>query len=76
MKPTPELIDALFREEVLRARAMTPEERMIASVELFDLSLQLVTDRVRGEHPDADAATIADLVEQRFDIFRSMETGD
>jgi hypothetical protein len=36
MEPTKELVDALYREEVLRARAMRPEERMMEGPRLFD----------------------------------------
>ena len=36
MQPTPELIDQLYRDRVLCARRMPPEEKLLAGAELYD----------------------------------------
>lgn len=36
-----ELQDAIYRERILRARAMTPAERLVAAFECSDFSLKL-----------------------------------
>jgi hypothetical protein len=36
MEPTQELIDDIYRQKVLRARAMPPEEKLFAGIRLFE----------------------------------------
>jgi hypothetical protein len=38
MEPTQELVDAIYRERILRARATPPEEKLLAGERLFRLS--------------------------------------
>ena len=44
--------DALFREEVARARAMDPGARLLAGPRLFERACRVMADGVRHRHPD------------------------
>ena len=48
------LADALYREEVARARAMSPGERLLEGPRLFDRACRLMADGIRHRHPDFD----------------------
>ena len=51
MEPTKELGDQLYREEVLAARAMTPEQRMLAGAELFEYACKIAEAGIRTNIP-------------------------
>ena len=55
MQPTKELIDALFRDEVLRARRMPPEEKLLAGARLFEYACQITAAGIRNQFPEIDA---------------------
>lgn len=48
------MADALYREEVARARAMTPEDKLLEGPRLFERSCRLMADGVRHRHPELD----------------------
>lgn len=68
MKPTPELVDALYRDKVLQARAMTSQERFLSGYELFEQGVSLMRDGIRLQHPDADEEEIERRVRHRLAI--------
>ena len=51
MEPTKELIDSLYHEEVLRARAMPPEDKLLAGVRLFERACRIMAEGIRDEFP-------------------------
>jgi hypothetical protein len=53
VEPSKEVIDQLYRERVLRARAMPPEEKLVMGLRLFDRSCRIMADGIRGEFPGA-----------------------
>ncbi|HVS37017.1 MAG TPA: hypothetical protein VMS17_15760 [Gemmataceae bacterium] len=73
MEPTKELIDALFRERVLRARRTPPEEKLLDGPRLFDLACRIMADGLRDEYPDADEQRIQELLAQRLELLRRLE---
>lgn len=73
MEPTKELIDALEREEILRARAMRPEDKLLAGPRLFERACRLMASGVRDEFPDADDAEVDRIVRQRLELARRLE---
>jgi hypothetical protein len=73
LEPTKELIDALYREEVLRARAMAPEEKLLAGARLFDLSCRIMADGIRDEYPEADEEHVQEILRQRLALIRRLE---
>lgn len=73
MNPTKDLIDQLYREEVLRARAMPPEEKLLAGPRLFDIVCRRMAAGVRHEYPDADEARVQEIVRDRLRLARRLE---
>ena len=45
------LIDDLYREEVLEARRMSPEEKFLAGEELFHFACSVTIAGIRNENP-------------------------
>jgi hypothetical protein len=73
MQPTTELIDALYRERVLRARRMSLQEKFVAGPEIFERVCRLMKDGIRNEHPGADEARVHELLVQRLALARRLE---
>ncbi len=73
MKPSKELIDDLFRKRVLRARRMSPEEKLLAGPRLFDSMCAIMRDGIRDERPDADEAEVERILRQRLALQRKLE---
>lgn len=73
MHPTKPLADALFEEQVRRAQAMTPIERMFEGARLFDQSRQRMRDGIRQEFPGADALYVEEILRQRLDLLKRLE---
>lgn len=67
------LADALYWDEVARARAMTDAERLLAGPRLFERACRVMADGIRHEHPDLDDAGVAALLKQRLDRLRALE---
>ncbi|MCR4411539.1 MAG: hypothetical protein NUV77_03830 [Thermoguttaceae bacterium] len=73
VQPTKELADELFREEVLRARAMRPEDKLLAGARLFDLACRVTKDGIRHAYPDADEVRVREILQQRLALARRLE---
>jgi hypothetical protein len=73
MEPTPELIDALYRERVLRARATPPEEKMLDSARLFDMACEITKGGIRQQHPDWAEQQVLGELRRRLAIRRILE---
>jgi len=73
MEPEKELIDQLYREQVLQARKMRPEDKLLAGARLFDRSCRIMADGIRDEYPDADERRVREILAQRLAILRRLE---
>lgn len=76
MNPTSEfqpLIDDIFREKVLRARATPPTERFMEGFELFEWSMTIMRDGVRAQHPQFTPDEIEKEINRRFAAVRRIE---
>jgi hypothetical protein len=73
MEPTLDLIDALFRDKVRAARAMTPEDRLLAGPRLFELACEITKAGIRHQHPDADEQRVLQLLRERLAWARRLE---
>ena len=60
------LIDQLYREEILRARLLTPAERLAKAFELAPLAESMMYAGIRRQHPEADAAELLQLARARI----------
>ena len=73
MEPTQELIDALYRERVLRARATPPDQKLLDSLRLFDFACRITADGIRNQYPDADEQHVREILAQRIALQRRLE---
>jgi len=73
MEPTKELIDALYRERVLRARETPPEEKFLAGPRIFDRVCRIMADGIRNEYPDADETRVQEILAERLELNRRLE---
>jgi hypothetical protein len=70
MEPTGTPGDQLYRDEVLAARTMTPEEKLLAGPQLFDLA---ALDGIRNQFPDADEQRVRQILAERVELGRRLE---
>jgi hypothetical protein len=68
------LADALYREEVARARAMSPGEKLLEGPRLFDRACRVMADGVRHRHPELDDEAVRGMVEAQLRRLRALET--
>ncbi len=73
MAPTRELGDQLYREEVLAARAMKPEDKLVAGPQLFDFACRIAMDGIRSQFPDADEQRVRQILAERVELGRRLE---
>lgn len=70
MKPTQELIDALYLDKVRSARQMTPEQKFFAGPRLFARCCRIMLDGLRHENPGADEQRLKELLQERLNLIR------
>ena len=73
MEPTQELIDDIYRERILRARATSPEEKLLDGPRLFDRVCRTMKDGIRMQFPDADEEEVRQTLLQRLAIAEELE---
>lgn len=77
MHPTPdqlkELQDAIYREKIMRARAMTESERFVATLELIDTSFEWMLAGVKMQFPEASEEDAQRILGERLDRMRQRE---
>ncbi len=60
------LIDQLYREEILRARALTPQERLSAAFELAPFAHSMMYAGIHSQYPEADEGELLRLARERI----------
>lgn len=73
MEPTPELIDAIYRDKVEAARRMTPEEKLFAPADLFEYACEITLAGIRFQHPEADEERVRELLRERLRLRERLE---
>ena len=73
MESLSELADVLYREEVARARAMSPEDKLLEGPRLFDRACRVMLDGIRHQHPDLDDDGAMALLRERLDRVAALE---
>jgi hypothetical protein len=68
-----QLAAAIYRDKVLRAREMTPEERLIEGFRLFHEAMTFTAAGVANELGTTDEAAVMAEVRRRFDLVRKIE---
>ena len=67
------LAQALYREEVTRARAMSPDETVLEGPRLFDRACRVMADGIRHQYPDLDEDGVLAMLRQRLDRVSAVE---
>ena len=75
VQPTPQLIDAIYRERVRRAQATPPGEKLLDGPELFDWACEIMCAGIRHQNPQADEEDVRTIALQRLQLQRRLETG-
>jgi hypothetical protein len=73
VEPTDELVDAIYREKVLRARRMTPQRRVEVGAELSDMGRQMMREAILRQNPTATEEEIRLEMRYRFKLARRLE---
>ena len=73
MMLTKELADQLFREQILQARRMTPDERVREGLRLSDLAVRVMADGVRHQFPAAPEEELRRLLRERIERVRRLK---
>ena len=66
------LAAAIYRDKVLRARAMKPEDRLVEGVRLFDEAMIFTKAGISAELGTSDETTILREVVRRLEITRKI----
>lgn len=69
-----DLTVALYREEVARARAMDPGDKLLEGPRLFDRACRIMADGVRHRHPGLDDAAVLAKVAADLARLDALET--
>ena len=75
MPSTLALTEELYREEVARARAMRPEDKLLEGPRLFERTYRVMADGVRHQHPELDEAGVRALIADRLARLEALERG-
>lgn len=75
MEPTQELLDAIYRDRVQRARQVPLGEKLLAGGELFEQVCDRMRDGLRDENPGVGKETIEELLGRRLDLLRRLRSG-
>ena len=70
---TQRLIDELYREELIEASKMTPEQKLLLGEELFAYACSITMAGIRNQFPDADERERRRILEQRLELQRKLE---
>ncbi len=74
--PPPEtqrLIDELYREELREARAMRPEDKVLAGQQLFESACRVTLAGIRHQNPGASEEECREILRQRLEWWKRVE---
>ncbi len=64
VEPSHELVDAIYRDKVLQARRMSPEEKLLAGPHLFDEACNGIRGAIRACFPKASEDDVQTLLKR------------
>jgi hypothetical protein len=67
------LAEDLYRERVVEARAMPPEEKLLAGEELFDYACSITLAGIRNQFPGVSEEECLKILEERLELRERME---
>ena len=65
--------DALYAEEVARARAMSADDKLLEGPRLFERACRVMIDGIRHHHPELDEHAVLALLSARLTRLRALE---
>jgi hypothetical protein len=65
----------MLREQVVAARSQSIGEKLMAGIDLFELSCEFMRAGIRLQFPDATDDEIFAIVEERLALARRLENG-
>jgi hypothetical protein len=65
MQPDQALLDEIYRQKILAARKMTPEERIRAGFELTAFVRRRLEDGIRNQFPEANEEEVQRILKER-----------
>ncbi len=68
------LADELYRESVLEARQMPPEEKLLAGEELFEYACSITLAGIRQQFPTVSEQECCRILEDRLALRERMES--
>ncbi len=68
-------LDPHYRESVLRARRMSPSDKLLEGPRLFDFSCRIILDGLRHRHPELSDAALHERLRSTLDTVRRLERG-
>ena len=71
--PPAQLIDALYREEILQARRMPLEEKLLAGERLFEWACEITLAGIRHQFPHYSEAQCRGTLAKRLALRRRLE---
>lgn len=69
---TQRVIDELYREEVIEARRMSPEEKALAGQRLFEAACRITLAGIRNQFPDASEERCLEILRERLELQRKL----
>lgn len=67
------LIQSLYREEVIEARKMSPEDKLILGERLFRWACAITLEGIRLQNPDASDEECQRMLRERIELGRKLE---
>jgi hypothetical protein len=72
--PYEPMIDELYRQEVLEARRMSPEDKLILGERLFRWACAITLEGIRFQNPDATDDECQRALRERIELGKRLET--
>jgi hypothetical protein len=73
MEPTQELIDQLYRERVEKARRMSPADKIVVGLDLFEMTRSIMADGIRSQFPGVHERRVQEILRERLNLIRQRE---
>lgn len=68
--------EAIYRERVLRARAIPPDQKLVEGFRLFERACGLMKDGIRDQFPNATQEDVEKILRRRLEIARRLQDGN
>jgi hypothetical protein len=73
MQPTKALADEIYRDRVELARRTPPADKVLGSLEQFEITTKIMVAGIRSQFPDADEHRVQEILRERLSLSRRLE---